>query len=47
MSVLIGGGGEQKTLQREQSVPGQFKNTFYFLSSCACEKPIALKIIKH
>ena len=24
-------------------VPGQFKNKFYFLSSCACKKPHSFK----
>lgn len=40
MRVLIDSGGEKKTLQREQGVPGQFKNTFNFVHalSCACEK---------
>lgn len=40
MSVLVDGGGEKKTLQREEGVLGH-------LFSCACKNPIALKIIEH
>lgn len=32
-------GGEKKTFQKEKEVPGQF----YFLSSYACKKPMAIK----